>query len=164
MSNCTAHIIEILGSKGRSLTQFYFKCSVFMFVSVFMCVLECTRRVLQSGKAKSNAQVQNQIDDYEPRSARYMVDYSAAEPVTEDIKNDCLMQLVPEKLETAIQDSIMTVEREGNKLDYASLRAIIVKRVEGDSEQVSDPMDVCQVEQRDSNDNETDVNALSPKG
>ena len=104
--------------------------------------------------------MQNLIDDYGSRIARYMVDYSTAEPVTEDIKKDCLMQLVPEKLETAIKDSIMTVERDGNEMDYASLRAIIVKRVEGDSEQGNDPMDVSLVEQERAAKEREEVNAL----
>ena len=116
-------------------------------------------------KAKSNSQVQDLIDDYESRIGRFMVDYSVqVEPVTEDIKKDCLMQIVPEKLENALKDSIMAIERDGNELDYASLRALILKRVEGDNEQAGDPMDVGQVVQQAEQGAESEVNALNSKG
>ena len=107
-------------------------------------------------KAKSNANVQNLIDDYESRISRFMIDYDAPEPVTEDIKKDCLMQMLPDKLEEAIKDTAMTIERDGKELDYATLRAMIVKRVESEGDNATnDPMDVGQVEQL-----QEDINAL----
>ena len=111
-------------------------------------------------KAKSNAQVQNLIDDYESRIGRFMVDYDAPEPVTEDIKKDCLMQILPDKLESAIKDSIMTIEREGQELDYASIRAMILKRVESEGDTIhGDPMDIGSVDQ-DKGIMEEEINAL----
>ena len=70
-----------------------------------------------------------------------MVDCDAPEPVTEDIKKDCLVQILPDKLESAIKDSTGTIEREGKELDYAGLRALILKRVEGEGDAAGDPMD-----------------------
>ena len=113
-------------------------------------------------KAKTNSQVQNLIEDYESKIGRFMVDYNASEPVTEDIKKDCLMQILPDKLEDAIKDATMTLEREDTELDYASLRTMIIKRVESEStDAVGDPMDIGQVENQQHPAENAEIQALS---
>ena len=88
---------------------------------------------------------ESRTDRYESKISKHVEDYEQT-PVSDDVKKDVLLQILPKSLESAIKDAMMHYEKDETEMDYEFVKSLVLQRVDREAApEDDDPMDVDNV-------------------
>ena len=108
------------------------------------------RRITTFGiqnQARNLSGVSVLIDHYESNISKDVEDYEQT-PVSDDVKKDVLLQILPKSLESAIKDAMMHYEKDETGMDYEFVKSLVLQRVDREAAPEDDDPNGCRQRER----------------